>query len=84
MQKWVTWYFLQHSYEQKSCMEENKYRANVKICFFFLVFLSQVLQNYLRIFLLALSFEIAQDICRRPVNASFVEIQSWYLYIVFI
>ena len=58
-------------------MEENKYRANVKICFFFLVFLSQELQNYFRIFLLALSFEIAQDICRRPVNASFVEIQNW-------
>jgi len=40
------------------------------------VFLSQVLQNYFRVFLFALSFEIMQDICRRPVNASFVEIQS--------
>jgi uncharacterized protein (DUF3820 family) len=28
------------------------------------------------IFLLALPFEIMQDICRRPVNASYVEIQS--------
>jgi hypothetical protein len=34
------------------------------------------LQNYFRVFLFALSFEIMQDICRRPVNASFVEIQS--------
>jgi len=25
---------------------------------------------------MTLSFEIMQDICRRPVNASFVEIQS--------
>jgi len=39
-----------------------------------LVFLSQVLQNYFRVFLLALTFEIMQDMCRRPVNDSFVEI----------
>jgi hypothetical protein len=60
-------------------MEENNSRARVKICYFFRVFLSQVLQNYFRVFLLALSFEIMQDIYRRPVNASFVEIHSWYL-----
>ena len=48
--------------------------------FFFLrVFRSLVLQNYFRVFLLALFFEIMQDICRRPVNASFIEIQNWYL-----
>jgi hypothetical protein len=29
--------------------------------------------------LLALTFDIMQDIWRRPVNESFVEIQSWYL-----
>jgi hypothetical protein len=64
-------------------MEENNSRARLKICYFlnflFRVFRSQVLQNYFKVFLLALSFEIMQDICRRPVNASFVEIQSWYL-----
>jgi hypothetical protein len=42
------------------------------------VFLSQVMQNYFRVFLLTLSFENMADVCRRPVNASFVEIQSWY------
>ena len=54
----------------------------MKICYFlFFIFLrvfrSQVLQNLFRVFLLTLSFEVMQDICRRP--ASFVEIQSWYL-----
>ena len=46
---------------------------------FLRVFRSQVLQNYFRVFLLALSFKIMQDIYRRPVNSSLVEIQSWYL-----
>jgi hypothetical protein len=76
-----TSYFLKHSYERECCIEENNSSARVKITSFFFVrvFLSQVLQNYFRVFLLALSFEIRQDICRRPVNASFVELQSWYL-----
>ena len=84
MQEWGTWYFLQQRYERKSvhCKEEKNYRARVKICyfffFFFRVFQSQVLHNYFKVFLLALSIEIMQDICRRPVNVSFVEIQSWY------
>jgi hypothetical protein len=47
--------------------------------FFNRVFPYPVLQNYFRVFLLALSFDIMQDICRRPVNAISVEIQSWYL-----
>ena len=64
---------------EKCCMEENNSRARVKICYFLLIFLSQILQNYFKVFLLALSFEIVQDICRRPVYESFVEIQSWYL-----
>jgi hypothetical protein len=72
-------------------MEEKNSRARVKSAIFFFfffiyiykVFQSQVLQNYFRVFLvLALSFEIMQDICRRPVNASFVEIQSWYMYLI--
>jgi hypothetical protein len=31
------------------------------------VFRSQVLQTYFRVILIALSFEIMQDICRRPL-----------------
>jgi hypothetical protein len=50
------------------CMDEKNSRARLKICYFFYrVFRSQVLQNYFRVFLFALSFEIMQDICRRPV-----------------
>jgi hypothetical protein len=51
-------------------MEENNSRARVKICYFLLIFLSQILQNYFKVFLLALSFEIVQDICRRPVKGN--------------
>ena len=34
------------------------------------------MQNYFRVFLLALSFEIMQNICRRLVNASFVTVET--------
>jgi len=56
------------------------YGQGIFFSFFFdRVFLYPVFQNYFTVFLLALSFDIMQDICRRPVNAIFVEIQSWYL-----
>ena len=55
--------------------EEKHSLARVKICY--RVFRFQVLQIYIRVFLLALPFAIVQDICRRSVNESFVEIQRW-------
>jgi len=81
MQKWRTWYFLQHSYERKSVVWRKKilWPGYLFSFFFDRVFLYPVFQNYFTVFLLALSFDIMQDICRRPVNAIFVEIQSWYL-----
>jgi hypothetical protein len=58
-----TWYFLKHIYERECCIEENNSSARVKITSFFFVkvFLSQVLQNDFRVFLLTLSFVIMSE-----------------------
>ena len=68
IQKWGTWYFLQHSYERKSvcCMEEKNSSENL-LFWGREVFRSQVLQTYFGVILIALSFDIMQDICRRSL-----------------